>query len=118
MAKMVTECPACSGRMRVVRLECTDCGTAVEGRFEAGQLGTLPLKQQDFVLTFLRCRGNIKEVERELGISYPTVRGRLDEVLRTLGLPAEPRADVGATLEQVERGELSVDEAVRRLKGR
>ncbi len=118
MVKMVTTCPACSGRMRVVRLECASCGTAVEGRFEAGQLGTLPLEQQDFVLTFLRCRGNIKEVERELGISYPTVRGRLDEVLRMLGLPIEPRADVGATLEQVEGGELSVDEAVRRLKGR
>jgi len=117
MAKMVTECPACSGRMRVVRLECTDCGTAVEGRFEAGQLGTLPLEQQHFVLTFLRCRGNIKEVERELGISYPTVRGRLDEVLRMLGVPVEPRAHVGSVLEEIERGELTVDEAVRKLKG-
>ena len=118
MAKMVTQCPACGGQMRVVRLECTACGTAVEGRFEAGQLGLLPTEQQDFVLTFLRSRGNIKEVERELGISYPTVRARLDEVLRMLGLPVDPRADVGAILEQVERGELSVDEAARKLKGR
>jgi len=118
MAKIVTKCPACSGEMKVLRLGCGQCGTTVEGEFEAGQLGLLPGEQQDFVLTFLRCRGNIKEVERVLGISYPTVRARLDEVLRMLGVPVETKADVGSILEQVERGELTVDEAVRRLKGR
>ena len=118
MAKMVTQCPACGSPMRVVRLECGHCGTAVDGQFEAGQLGLLPAEQQDFVLTFLRSRGNIKEVERELGISYPTVRARLDEVLRALGLPTDSRPDVSSILEQIERGELTVDEAVRKLKGR
>ena len=118
MAKMVTKCPACGGEMSVVRLECSSCGTALEGRFEAGQLGLLPAEQQEFVLTFLRCRGNIREMERELGISYPTVRGRLDEVLRALGFPVEPKVDVSAVLEELGRGELTVEEAVRRLKGR
>ena len=81
-------------------------------------------EQRDFVATFITCRGNIKEVERELGISYPTVRGRLDTVIQALGFPIErdreDEAEVAGRrkeiLDSLSKGELSADEAVKLLK--
>lgn len=86
MEYRVSRCPACgSTSFEIQRLRCTSCGTAVEGRFSVSRLATLPDEQIAFVEVFLKCRGNIKEVERELGISYPTVRSRLDKVIALLG---------------------------------
>jgi hypothetical protein len=81
-------------------------------------------EQRDFAVTFVRCRGNIKEVERELGISYPTVRGRLDTVIQALGFPVEcdgeDEAEIAGrrreVLDSLAKGELSADEAVKLLK--
>ena len=115
-------CPACSRKMEVVEYRCPDCDVSVRGRFAAGGLGGLNVGQIDFVKTFLCCRGNIKEVERELGISYPTVRNRLGAVVVALGLTpsqdqhaAEERAEV---LDRLEKGEIEAEEAAKLLSGK
>lgn len=74
--------------MVIRRLECPSCGIAVEGRFDAGPLARLGPEQLSFVEAFLRSRGKIKDVEEELGISYPTVVARLNDVLATMGFEA------------------------------
>ena len=114
----VSKCPACGNtRFEVQRLGCTVCGTAVEGHFTVSRLATLPDDQVSFVETFLKCRGNIKEVERELGISYPTVRSRLDRVVASLGLGQDERVrSRKEILAALERDEMTPEEAVHALK--
>src|SRR5919106_6237157 len=87
MAHDVTAtCPVCSDELQITRLHCRNCGTALEGEFGVGRFGRLNREQLALLESFLRSRGNLKEMERELGISYPTVRGRIDALIRTLGL--------------------------------
>ncbi|MGD0153084.1 MAG: DUF2089 domain-containing protein [Thermacetogeniaceae bacterium] len=118
---MLGRCPICGSRMDVTRLHCDSCDSTLEGRFDTCRFCQLSQEQQVFVEVFLKSRGNIKEVERELGISYPTVRSRLDSVLEALGYQSEMsvedfsqhRNDV---LEALDRGELTADEAAKLLK--
>jgi hypothetical protein len=118
MELRVSKCPACgNSEFEVQRLGCTRCGTAVEGHFTVSRLATLPDEQVSFVETFLKCRGNIKEVERELGISYPTVRSRLDRVISGLGLGEDERQQSRKEiLAALERNEMRPEEAVEALK--
>ena len=81
MPRMPSNCPSCAGLLQVSGLSCSRCGVRLEGEFELPPLSRLAPGQQEFVLTFLRARGNIKEVERVLGVSYPTVRNRLDALI-------------------------------------
>lgn len=120
--RLITECPVCSGQLAVTNLRCGACSTELAGEFTANEFARLPQDKLDFLRTFIACRGNLKEVEAALGISYPTVRGRLDQLIDALGMlsiadaaqvsPAD-KADVLAALE---RGELSVEEAEARLR--
>lgn len=71
--------------MRIARLECDACHTAIEGDFDRGRLGRLSREQLAFVEVFLQCRGKIKDVEQQLGLSYPTVVSRLEQVVQALG---------------------------------
>ncbi len=121
--KLVGRCPACGSDLEVTRLQCFNCDTAIEGRFETCKFCLLTREQRDFVETFLRVRGNIKEVERELGISYPTVRSRLDQVIRALGYEAGPAEEDARAegqrkeiLARLSRGEIGAEEAVKLLK--
>lgn len=124
--RMPGRCPVCAGEMVVTRLRCTGCDTAMEGTFEASRFSQLSREQLEFVETFLKSRGNIKEVERELGISYPTVRGRLDAVLESLGYRVEPAAAEESSrakqakrkeiLDALNRGEISSEDALKQLK--
>lgn len=93
---VISTCPVCQGELTITRLHCRSCGTALEGEFGVGRFGRLEREQLAFLESFLRSRGNLKEMERELGISYPTVRGRLEALLRALGLSdgAPPRDEV------------------------
>lgn len=124
--RTVGRCPACDETLAVRRLECTNCGTAVEGDFAQSRFDRLSREQQRFVEVFLLARGNIKEVERVLGISYPTVRNRLDAVLEAMGHAVQRegtersaeaetarRTDI---LARLDRGEISADEAIKLLK--
>ena len=90
---VIATCPVCSGELTIARLHCRDCGTALEGEFGVGRFGRLDREQMSLLESFLRSRGNLKEMERELGISYPTVRGRVDALIRSLGLSDGATAD-------------------------
>ncbi|MDP1822343.1 MAG: DUF2089 domain-containing protein [Archangium sp.] len=116
-----TRCPLCSGRVHVERLKCESCESAVEGRFGLDWPGALSPEQSAFVKVFLICRGKIKDVEQALGISYPTVVSRLDDVVAALGGPdtarvSTPEAKPLDVLEQLSKGDIDVDEAERRLR--
>jgi len=97
-------CPVCGGDLAVTRLDCANCETRIEGRFDGGRLGRLDRDQLAFVEVFLRNRGIIKDVEVDLGLSYPTIRSRLDEVVRALGYGGEERrAPKGIVVSRRER---------------
>jgi hypothetical protein len=94
----IATCPICSGELAVTRLHCRSCGTTLEGDFNVGRFARLSRDQFALLESFLRSRGNLKDMERELGISYPTVRARVDSLLRALGLgdgEGSPADDLG-----------------------
>jgi hypothetical protein len=115
---MPTACPVTGEPLTVTRLECEASGVAIEGRFTPNEFALLPEEQLEFLRIFVKVRGNLKEAERVLGLSYPTVRLRFDNLLRALGYEAGPdtgeeRANV---LEQLEKGAISAEEATRQLQ--
>lgn len=93
---VIATCPVCSGELTIARLHCRSCGTALEGEFGVGRFGRLDREQLGLLESFLRSRGNLKEMERELGISYPTVRSRVDALVRALGLADGAAGDAEA----------------------
>ncbi|WP_457636933.1 DUF2089 family protein [Oceanithermus sp.] len=116
---MPHECPVCHERLDVTGLACPACQTRIEGRFAINEFAALPPEQLEILRLFVKTRGNLKEMERILGVSYPTVRARFETLLRSLGYEdaqedvAEERAMV---LQQLERGEISADEAAELLR--
>src|SRR5271163_4306588 len=104
MRPIILKCPSCDGNLTVARLDCPDCAISIEGEFAPPALLKLTGAQIDFIEVFIKNRGIIREVERELGVSYPTVRARLDEVIHALGYPGKSAPD----------DETSTDGAVRR----
>ena len=91
MRPIILKCPSCDGNLTVARLECPDCSISIEGEFAPPALLKLTGAQIDFIEVFIKNRGVIREVERELGVSYPTVRARLDDVITALGYSPNPR---------------------------
>ncbi|MGZ8513558.1 MAG: DUF2089 family protein [Candidatus Limnocylindrales bacterium] len=94
---VISTCPVCAGELAITRLHCATCGTTLEGDFSVGRFGRVNREQLTLLESFLRSRGNLREMERELGISYPTVRGRVEALVRALGFG--PRADADDTEE-------------------
>jgi hypothetical protein len=136
---VISTCPVCEGELTISRLHCRSCGTALEGEFQVGRFGRLTREQLSLLESFLRARGNLKEMERELGISYPTVRGRVDALVRALDLAdsdapfaededasgAEPAetdtaeeagAERRAILERLAKREISAEDAASALR--
>ena len=99
---VISICPVCSGELAVTRLHCRSCGTTLEGEFSVGRFGRLSREQVVLLESFLRSRGNLRDMERELGISYPTVRTRVEALVRALGFGPrnddEVEADAGDVL--------------------
>jgi hypothetical protein len=95
---VISTCPVCANELAVTRLHCRSCGTTLEGDFSVGRFGRLNREQLTLLESFLRSRGNLREMERELGISYPTVRSRVEALVRALGFG--PRADAEEVDEQ------------------
>ena len=93
---VIATCPVCTNELTITRLHCRSCGTTLEGEFGVGRFGRLDRDGMRLLESFLRSRGNLKEMERELGISYPTVRGRVDALVRSLGLADGEAAAVNA----------------------
>ena len=114
------KCPSCEGKLSVTELCCSDCKTSIKGDFALPLFAYLNEDEGNFLRVFLSARGNIKEVERALGISYPTVKGRLEALLKKLGL-SEPRSEARKRrleiVEKLERGEIAAQEAIKLLKG-
>ena len=119
--KILSKCPVCSSRLKVTRLKCDGCNTVVENQFELSKFDYLNSEQLYFIEVFLKSRGNIKDVEKELGISYPTVRAKLDEVITALGytvLKQKPSTDKKEVIDMLEKGEITADEALKMLNGK
>ena len=100
----------------VTALEFPEAGIEVAGRFRLNEFATLSPDNLEFLRLYIKVRGNLKEVERILGVSYPTVRARFDMLLRGIGYEPEAPDPRDETLSLLERGAISPDEAVRRLK--
>jgi hypothetical protein len=125
---VISTCPVCANELTVTRLHCGSCGTTLEGEFSVGRFGRLNREQISLLESFLRSRGNLRDMERELGISYPTVRSRVEALVRALGfgprgdaddteLPEEDASPVDratarqAILERLARHEIGAEEA-------
>lgn len=115
-------CPVCGQMMEVTRLQCTRCGSELTGRFSPCRFCALEEKHLRFIETFLRCRGSIKEVEKELGVSYPTVKNMLEAALAALRPdapaqepPARRQEEKADVLSRLSKGELTVEQAVEEL---
>jgi hypothetical protein len=129
---VIATCPVCAHELAVTRLRCGECGTTIEGEFGVGRFGRLTRDQTQVLESFLRSRGNLRDMERELGISYPTVRARVEALVRSLGFgprdePDAPAASAPATvdeitagrreiLERLSRKELSAEEAAEAIR--
>jgi hypothetical protein len=123
MYPVMGECPVCGSTLTVTRLHCRHCDSALEGQFSLGRFYQLSPEQLEFLETFVRCDGKISWVQQELGLSYPTVRGRLNDVIQALGyevreepvrLAASTRKGVLADLAE---GKLTSAEAIKVLRG-
>ncbi len=115
---MPTACPVTGGALTVTRLECEDSGVVIEGRFTPNEFALLENDQLEFLRIFVKVRGNLKEVERILGLSYPTVRLRFEKLLLALGyeVASNGTEERAAILDQLESGEIGAEEASKRLQ--
>lgn len=126
MYPVPVQCPVCGGELVVARLKCHNCELSLEGTFSLGPITRLTPEQWAFVETFIRCEGKITRVEDELGVSYPTVRARLDDVILALGYQPSGK-DEGETtqltdearrriLDDLAAGRITPTEAIARLR--
>jgi hypothetical protein len=118
------DCPVCGGELLVTRLSCRECDTAIEGRFFTGPFGQLNAEQIVFLELFVKNEGKITHMEKDLGLSYPTIRNRLHEIIRAMGY--EPGKEESTTLSEEDRrkiledlnqGKITSEEAMHMLRG-
>lgn len=118
--EVLGKCPVCGSNTEVTGIGCNACGTKIEGRFQLCKFCRLTEDQKAFIDAFIKCRGNIKEVEKELGVSYPTVKNKLEDVAAALGYKSEPEQEEPGKkkeiLDKLNNGELSVEDALKMLK--
>lgn len=122
MRRVIGNCPVCGTQMVVTALNCPGCGTVMEGKFDLGRIYRLSPEQLQFVEIFLRCEGKLNRVQEMLGISYPTARTRLLEVIKALGYEVKEEPQITpeerkAILDELAQGKITVEEAIRRLRG-
>jgi hypothetical protein len=110
-----SDCPVCGAQLAIIRLGCASCGTELAGVFQSCEFCALSEKETEILRVFLSSRGNLREVEKHLGVSYPTARLRFAELLEKLGLGAaaepEPTLTRDEILSEVASGALSPAEA-------
>ena len=121
MAKIPTQCPSCQHNLEITRLSCGNCGTDISGHFPPDPFSKLDGNDFDFIVLFVKTKGNIREMERELGISYWSIRTKLNEIVERLGAEEHPdetetqSSERQVILEQLNEGLISVQEAARML---
>ncbi len=120
MRKVLEECPSCGGEFEITRLSCTLCDTEVTGRFAPCAFCRLSPETAQFLELFVKSRGNVKEMERELGISYWIIRSRINDLIKELGFETNDEEDLGRKrqeiLAKVNRGEISAGEAAELMR--
>jgi hypothetical protein len=111
-------CPVCNEKLALTRLSCPSCDTELSGAFATCEFCVLSSEDREVLRVFLASRGNMKDLERHLGVSYPTARARFDALLSKIGIdrPAAPSPTRVELMEQVARGEIDIDEALKRLE--
>jgi hypothetical protein len=121
MRKILEQCPTCDGELAVTQLSCTECDTVILGRYAPCPFCRLTPENLAFLEVFVKNRGNVKEMERELGVSYWAIRSRLNEVIGEMGFESEPAEDEHLTqrrqeiLKQLDGGEIDVAQAAELL---
>ena len=113
-------CPSCQGAMHVEKLSCGSCGTEVQGHYAPCPVCTLGPEHRALFDLFLETRGNLKDVQRALKVSYPTTRQRIEELFTALGLGARAQEEKPAPMDVLRRvgaGELTVEQAEELLRG-
>jgi hypothetical protein len=122
MQTLPNKCPICKGEIIVTRLQCQDCDSVIEGRFIHCTFEALTPEQLGFVETFIRCEGKISRMEDEIGLSYPTIRNRLHEIIRALGYepggeePGMSDEERRQILDDLEQGKITYEDAMSMLK--
>ena len=117
MEKLSKECPYCEGELEIERLRCSSCNVAIEGKIGVPRLARLSGEHREFIELFVRSSGSLKAVAEKLGISYPTVRNRLNKVIDALDKETErDQNERRRILDALEAGEINVDDAVQRLR--
>ncbi|MCF7925633.1 MAG: DUF2089 domain-containing protein [Candidatus Izimaplasma sp.] len=118
MNNVIGECPICGGELVVSKLSCTSCDTEVSGSFKLSKFNHLSKEDLYFIEVFIKNRGNIKQIEKELGISYPTVKKNLDEVIVHLGYEVtdDEKVHKDDIFKKLENGEITAKEAAKLLK--
>ncbi|MGL5152487.1 MAG: DUF2089 domain-containing protein [Clostridium sp.] len=119
MYKVISKCPVCKKNLKAIKLKCSSCSTVIENDFTLSKFDYLTDDQLNFIEIFVKCRGSIKEVEKELNISYPTVRAKLDEVINSLGFSPKVcsnKSNSNEILDALEKGEITADEAIEKIK--
>lgn len=118
MHPLIHQCPVCEHALHVTKLQCSQCDTMIENNFHLSKFATLSQEQLQFVELFLVSRGSIKEVEKALNISYPTVRAKLNEVIAQLGYKQEEKKSQRKSeiMEQLEAGDITFEKAIEQLK--
>src|SRR5437773_9242623 len=112
------ECPYCGTAMAVTRMSCGHCQTAIEGAFAMSRLGKLPVEHHRFIEMFVLAGGNLKEIAEQVGVSYPTIRSRLDKVIDALRAEiSKTRRDQGTLLDAVDPGKTNAEQAAKLIKG-
>jgi hypothetical protein len=128
MKNLLGKCPICGENLTVTRLHCRSCDTTIEGQFSLGMLELLSREQMAFVETFIRCEGKLNRMEKETGLSYPTLRSRLTDLIRAMGYevgqeePAFAPSGISdeerrKVLDDLARGKISSEQALKLLQG-
>lgn len=123
LRKILEQCPSCGGALAITELRCGECATGVSGRFRPCAFCRLTEEQSTFLRLFVQRRGNLSEMEKALGISYPTVRNKLEEIIRLLHeevpepeAELEPESERDVILRRVAMGQLSAEAALSQLQ--
>jgi hypothetical protein len=114
----LTTCPHCKGKLKVMEYQCSNCNLTLRGDFEESYFANLSKEQLDFIMTFVIVQGNIKEMEKRLNISYPTVKNRLSEIIQALGSKNHETIDYTDVFHDLEEGFVNVEEALAMIEAR
>ncbi len=117
--EVIGKCPICGDELYVTKLTCNGCHANLDGEFSLCKFCKLTQEEKQFIEIFIKSRGNIKEIEKEMGISYPTVKNKLDGVIKSLGYETKDGTSVISKkdiLDMLNKGDITTEEAIKLMK--